>query len=180
MRIHHRGPGGSRFRFARVVRRGFATPANRTGRNPSDGLSAVYGDTDLPLFEETLGSSWSKVVKKHGDRQALVSKHEPNSQHGRTPSSSNERDCLRWTFRAMDEHVDALARGLLGAGVRSVLSRSWADDKVSADTSTCRQGDRVAIYSQNNSAYAALQWATAKIGAILTSAYGQPSPGFQD
>jgi fatty-acyl-CoA synthase len=32
-----------------------------------------------------------------------------------------------------------------------------------------RKGDRVGIYSQNNSSYATLQWATAEIGAILTT-----------
>ncbi|KAM0789891.1 hypothetical protein ACM66B_006734 [Microbotryomycetes sp. NB124-2] len=47
----------------------------------------------------------------------------------------------------MNEHVDALARGLLKQGVE--------------------KGDRVGVFLGNGSAYALLQWALAKIGAVL-------------
>lgn len=56
---------------------------------------------------------------------------------------------LAWTFTEMDEHVMALARGLIAMGVT--------------------KGDRVGVIMGNNSAYAMLQWATARIGAILVT-----------
>ncbi|EIW58366.1 acetyl-CoA synthetase-like protein [Trametes versicolor FP-101664 SS1] len=46
-------------------------------------------------------------------------------------------------------HIQALARGLLGLGVK--------------------KGDRVGVIMGNNSAYACLQWACASIGAILVT-----------
>jgi fatty-acyl-CoA synthase len=55
----------------------------------------------------------------------------------------------RWTYREFGEAVGALARGLIAAGI----------DK----------GDRVGIWSPNNSEWVLLQYATAEIGAILVN-----------
>ncbi len=79
-------------------------------------LSRVSGPTDKPLCELSLGQFWEEAVAKYSDRPALISKHEPTSQHGRTGSDSD--DCIRWSYGAMNEHVQSLVAGLLQLGVR--------------------------------------------------------------
>ncbi|KDN40110.1 hypothetical protein RSAG8_08310, partial [Rhizoctonia solani AG-8 WAC10335] len=56
---------------------------------------------------------------------------------------------VRWDFAEFDVQIERMARGLLAAGVKP--------------------GDRVAIIMGNCSAYAVLQWACARIGAILVT-----------
>ncbi|KAK9768525.1 hypothetical protein K7432_000738 [Basidiobolus ranarum] len=97
-------------------------------------LSHVVGDSSQPLCEDTIGTFWDRQVKKFGDREALVVKHENN---------------LRWSFRDFGENVDNLVRGLHSSGLK--------------------QGDRVGVFMPNNSAWAALQYATAKLGLILVT-----------
>ena len=58
-------------------------------------------------------------------------------------------DGLRLTYRELDQRVDEVARGLMGLGVR--------------------RGDRVGMWSPNNAEWIYLQFATAKIGAILVN-----------
>ncbi|KAI1312665.1 Fatty-acid-CoA ligase [Mortierella claussenii] len=60
----------------------------------------------------------------------------------------HEQD-LHWTFREFGEQVDSLCRGLYASGLR--------------------KGDRLAIWMPNNSAWATLQYATAKSGIILVT-----------
>lgn len=55
-------------------------------------------------------------MAKYADRPALISKHEPASQHGRAGSDSN--DCIRWSYGAMNEHIQSLVAGLPQLGVR--------------------------------------------------------------
>ncbi len=55
----------------------------------------------------------------------------------------------RWTWREFDEDVSALACGLMAAGIE--------------------QGDRVGIWSPNCAEWTLVQYATAKIGAILVN-----------
>ncbi len=55
----------------------------------------------------------------------------------------------RWTYRQFDRDTDALAVGLLERGVA--------------------KGDRVGIWAQNVAEWALIQYATAKIGAILVN-----------
>ncbi len=55
----------------------------------------------------------------------------------------------RWTYRRFDDEVGLLARGLIAAGIE--------------------KGDRVGIWSPNNPEWVLLQYATAKIGAILVT-----------
>jgi fatty-acyl-CoA synthase len=55
----------------------------------------------------------------------------------------------RWSYRELDTEVDQLARGLLGLGVG--------------------KGDRVGIWSPNCPEWVIVQYATAKIGAILVT-----------
>ncbi|SPO41579.1 related to Long-chain-fatty-acid--CoA ligase [Pseudozyma flocculosa] len=120
-------------------------------------LSRVSGPTDKPLSELTLGQFWKETVASHGDRQALVSLHEPATQHavGSLSSSKTGDGCIRWSYADMDEHIKRLVAGLRRLGVK--------------------KGQRVAVLMMNSSAYGALQWATAEIGAILVTlnpAYG--------
>ena len=55
----------------------------------------------------------------------------------------------RWTYRELDDEVDIIARGLIGRGIA--------------------KGDRVGIWSPNRSEWTIVQYATAKIGAILVN-----------
>lgn len=58
-------------------------------------------------------------------------------------------DNLHWTYRRYGEEVDSLCRGLYESGLR--------------------KGDRLAVWMPNNSAWATLQYATAKSGIILVT-----------
>ena len=55
----------------------------------------------------------------------------------------------RWTYAELDADVDRLARGLLGAGIA--------------------KGDRVGIWAPNCAEWTLVQYATAKVGAILVN-----------
>ncbi|MGB3485093.1 MAG: AMP-binding protein [Mycobacterium sp.] len=55
----------------------------------------------------------------------------------------------RWTYREFDAEVDLVARGLMGLGVA--------------------RGDRVGVWSPNRAEWVIVQYATAKIGAILVN-----------
>ncbi|ORL71839.1 AMP-binding protein [Prescottella equi] len=74
----------------------------------------------------------------------------------RTVAAHGDRDALidrgsgrRWTYRELAREVDALATGLLGTGVT--------------------KGDRVGIWAPNCAEWTMVQYATAKIGAILVN-----------
>ncbi|MFJ7212004.1 AMP-binding protein [Amycolatopsis sp. NPDC098790] len=74
----------------------------------------------------------------------------------RTVAAFGERDALvdrtagrRWTYRELAAEVDALALGLVAQGIG--------------------KGDRVGIWSPNRAEWTFLQYATAKIGAILVN-----------
>ncbi|NNK92210.1 MAG: AMP-binding protein [Acidimicrobiia bacterium] len=64
-------------------------------------LAIDFGPTDVPLLDETIGASLARTIADHGDREALVSRHQG----------------IRWTYRDFGERVAALARGLMGAGL---------------------------------------------------------------
>ncbi|MBM4526594.1 AMP-binding protein [Rhodococcus hoagii] len=74
----------------------------------------------------------------------------------RTVAVHGDRDALidrgsgrRWTYRELAREVDALATGLLGTGIT--------------------KGDRVGIWAPNCAEWTMVQYATAKIGAILVN-----------
>jgi fatty-acyl-CoA synthase len=74
----------------------------------------------------------------------------------RTVAAFGDRDALvdraagrRWTYRELAAEIDAVALGLLELGVR--------------------KGDRVGIWSPNRAEWTFVQYATAKIGAILVN-----------
>ncbi|WP_141014599.1 AMP-binding protein [Nocardioides sambongensis] len=101
--------------------------------DPRAELSVAAGETTTPLLEETIGACLERTVAAYPDREALV-----EVATGR-----------RWTWRAFDEDVDRVARGLIGLGVE--------------------KGDRVGMWAPNCAAWTIVQFATAKIGAILVN-----------
>jgi fatty-acyl-CoA synthase len=62
----------------------------------------AIGRTDTALLDETIDDNLMRAVRQHGDREALVVRH----QH------------IRWTYQQLHEHVDQLARALLAGGVQ--------------------------------------------------------------
>jgi fatty-acyl-CoA synthase len=89
--------------------------------------------SDTPLLGDTIGENLDAAVRRFPDRPALVD----------VPAGR------RWSYAELAADVDALALGLLAAGV-SV-------------------GDRVGIWAPNCAEWVLTQYATAKIGAILVN-----------
>jgi fatty-acyl-CoA synthase len=103
----------------------FITPAARP--------SYASGISDEPLLGDTIGDNFDRTVAAEPQREALV-----EVATGR-----------RWTYQELRAEVDALALGLIDAGVV--------------------RGDRVGIWAPNMAEWIMLQYATAKIGAILVN-----------
>jgi fatty-acyl-CoA synthase len=95
--------------------------------------SYARGELEPPLLEQTIGENFEATVAAYPDREALV-----EFATGR-----------RWTWAELDRDVDALAIGLIRAGIR--------------------KGDRVGMWSPNCAEWTLTQFATAKIGAILVN-----------
>ncbi|MFD6858830.1 AMP-binding protein [Rhodococcus sp. NPDC060086] len=91
------------------------------------------GAWNVPLLGDTIGDNLDRTVARHGARDALVER-----ATGR-----------RWTYTELAAEIDALALGLLNAGIR--------------------KGDRVGIWAPNCAEWTFVQYATAKIGAILVN-----------
>jgi fatty-acyl-CoA synthase len=69
--------------------------------------------------------------------------------HGDRPALVAPRQEIRWNYAQLHERVERCARALLAAGVG--------------------KGDRVGIWSPNNAEWVIVQFATAKVGAILVN-----------
>ena len=95
--------------------------------------SYASGVASKPLIGETIGENLERTVARFGDREALVVRHQQ----------------VRLTYAELNEQVDALARGLLGAGLE--------------------KGDRVGIWAPNCAEWVLTQYATAKAGIILVN-----------
>ncbi|KAJ6486926.1 hypothetical protein C8R45DRAFT_996472 [Mycena sanguinolenta] len=113
--------------------------------------SSVEGALEPPLAISTLSQYFKgEILHKHNSRPALICRNETPRAHGGPPSNNlGIGSHLAWSFEEFDQHIDALARGLLRMGVE--------------------KGDRVGVLMGNNSAYAILQWACASIGAVLVT-----------
>src|SRR6476469_140783 len=96
-------------------------------------LSYAQGESAPPLLEETIGASFARTPAQHADREALV-----EVASGR-----------RWTCAELDRDVDALARGLMAAGLG--------------------KGDRVGIWAPNCAEWTLVQYASAKAGIVLVN-----------
>ena len=99
----------------------------------TDMTSYAAGELEPVLLEETIGANFERTAAAHPDREALV-----EVASGR-----------RWTWAELDRDVDALAVGLIRAGIG--------------------KGDRVGIWSPNCAEWTITQYACAKIGAVLVN-----------
>jgi len=100
---------------------------------PSAHPSYASGISEVPLLGDTIGDNFDRTVAAEPQREALV-----EATTGR-----------RWTYQQLRAEIDALALGLIDAGVD--------------------QGDRVGIWAPNMAEWTMLQYAIAKIGAILVN-----------
>lgn len=96
-------------------------------------LSYASGAWSVPLLGDTIGDNFDRTAATFPGNDALV-----DISGGR-----------RWTYRELAEEVDALAAGLLAAGIV--------------------RGDRVGIWAPNCPEWVFVQYATAKIGAVLVT-----------
>jgi len=96
-------------------------------------LSYSHGTSETALLGETIGDNLRRVASQFGGGEVVVD----------VPTGR------RWTYRQFDADSDALARGLLAAGIGT--------------------RDRVGIWAPNCAEWVLLQFATAKIGAILVN-----------
>jgi fatty-acyl-CoA synthase len=96
-------------------------------------LSQAAGSSSPPLLEQTIGDNLRRTVERHGDREAVVIRHQG----------------IRVSYRRFWDDVGRAARALLGLGVAA--------------------GDRVGVWSANRYEWVVVQYATARIGAILVN-----------
>ena len=91
------------------------------------------GPTTPPIVEETIGANFERTVAAYPDVAALV-----DVAGGR-----------RWTYAALNDEIDEVARGLLARGIE--------------------KGDRVGMWAPNRAEWTITQYAAAKVGAILVN-----------
>ena len=107
--------------------------------------SYASGTSDVPLLGETIGQNLDRIAATFPDREALVDR---GSLRPVDPASGQVQ-VRRWTYAELVAQVDAYALGLLDLGVRT--------------------GDRVGIWAPNCAEWVFVQYATARIGAILVN-----------
>jgi fatty-acyl-CoA synthase len=95
--------------------------------------SYVHGSGNVPLIGQTIGEYFDGIVARFPDADALIVRHQN----------------VRWTYRQLQQKVDAFAAGLMALGLAP--------------------GDRIGIWSPNNSEWVITQFATAKAGLILVN-----------
>ena len=95
--------------------------------------SYVHGVSLTPLFGLTVGQLFDTTVARWPDNEALVVRHQD----------------IRWTWRQLQQEVDAMATGLIALGLQP--------------------GDRLGIWSPNNAEWIVTQFASAKAGLILVN-----------
>ncbi|MCG8315333.1 MAG: AMP-binding protein [Pseudomonadales bacterium] len=98
---------------------------------PQGNQSYICGAAEEPLLYETIGSCFDRIADRYPNKEALVVRHQN----------------IRWTFKAYQQQVNALASGLLRLGIK--------------------RGERVGIWSPNRYEWCLTQFATAKIGAVM-------------
>ncbi|MGW4533740.1 AMP-binding protein [Nocardia sp. NPDC004340] len=99
----------------------------------TESTSYTFGVWDAPPLGDTIGANLDRTTAAHPDREALI----------------DYTTGIRWTYREFTDEVNALALGLLRAGIG--------------------KGDRVGIWAPNCPQWTLTQYATAKIGAILVN-----------
>lgn len=98
----------------------------------------------------------AQLSHTHGETDTPLIEQTIGDNFDATVASFGDREALvdvaqgkRWTYAELQSDVDRLARALLAAGVA--------------------KGDRVGIWAPNRSEWVLVQYATAKIGAILVN-----------
>ena len=91
------------------------------------------GESEPQLLEETIGANFERTVARFSTAEALV----------------EVRSGRRWNWNELNAEIDALAKGLIAAGLQA--------------------GDRVGIWAPNCAEWVFTQYATAKIGVILVN-----------
>ena len=83
--------------------------------------SSVQGPLEPPLSTKTLAQFFeTEVLNKYHAQPALICRKEAARAHGGPPTHNLGRvsSHLAWSYEEFDRHINALARGLLGIGVR--------------------------------------------------------------
>jgi fatty-acyl-CoA synthase len=96
-------------------------------------LSYASGTSVEPLLGQTIGANLEQTVARVPDADALISCHQQ----------------LRYTYAQLNEAVNRLAGGMLGAGIE--------------------KGERIGVWSPNRAEWTLTQYATAKLGVILVN-----------
>ena len=96
-------------------------------------LSYAHGACSVALLGETIGANLARTARRLPDADALVCCHQ----------------AVRWSYRELDERVDALARGLVAAGLQV--------------------GDRLGIWSPSCAEWVLVQFASARAGVVLVT-----------
>ncbi|KAJ3966397.1 acetyl-CoA synthetase-like protein [Lentinula raphanica] len=133
------------------LRMGGHPAGSRYDLRRASSLSIVQGPSHPALEHRTLPEYFvEQILHRHSTRPALICPSEKPRAHG-GPASRNlgTTSHLAWDFDEFERHIDAVSRGLVSMGVQ--------------------KGDRIGVIMGNNSAYAILQWAAARIGAILAT-----------
>ncbi len=95
----------------------------------------------------TIGQMLRESTRRLGDREALVFPRLKPDESPREPGEAG--DCFRLSFRELDMRVDQVARALLALGLQ--------------------KGEHVAVWATNWPRWVLLQFATARIGAVLVT-----------
>jgi fatty-acyl-CoA synthase len=95
--------------------------------------SYVHGVSATPLLGDTIGEHFDKTVARWPEGEALVARQQE----------------VRWTYRELQQQVNACAAGLLALGLGP--------------------GDRLGMWSPNNAEWVVTQFAAAKAGIILVN-----------
>jgi len=103
------------------------------GKQATAEKSYTSAISSTPLLGDTIGENLDRTVRRFASRVAMVD----------VPAGR------RWTYAELAAEVDALALGLLAAGIT--------------------KGDRVGIWAPNCAEWTYTQYATAKIGVILVN-----------
>lgn len=90
----------------------------------------------------------------NGSTEVALIEETIDANFQRTVSLWGDRDAIvvrhqniRWTYKELDQHIEEVARGLIAAGIE--------------------RGDRVALWSPNRVEWVLVQYATARVGAIM-------------